>query len=130
MSSEFDYSIVTTLVFLTGALSLTVWMGKVIKTLGANFLKDAYTEPEEEKSVTTIVDIAQITYYFITLGTILAKASNKFSVDSWGDAIRSGLGEIGYTMFGVGTITLIIWGGLAFVRNTKKNDKLPKQPWE
>ena len=126
----FDYSIITTIVFLGGALGLTFWMGKAITTQGANFLKEAYTEPEDEKSVETIVGIAQITYYFITLGVILAKAANKFSVDSWGDAIRSALGEIGYTMFGIGFIALIIWACLAFVRKTKKTDKLPKQPWE
>ena len=130
LEAGFDYSIITTLVFLTGALSLTLWMGKAIKTQGTNFLKDAYSEPEEEKSVVTIVGIAQITYYFITLGTILAKASTKFSVDSWGDAIRCALGEIGYTMFGVGMIALIIWACLAFVRKSKKTEKLPKQPWE
>ena len=62
----FDYSIITTIVFLGGALGLTFWMGKAITTQGANFLKEAYTEPEDEKSVETIVGIAQITYYFIT----------------------------------------------------------------
>ncbi len=97
-----NYSIISTLVYLTLATGITLYVGRVLRLNGMPFLKDAFADsPDLAKSVNVLLNVG---FYLVSLGII--GGSLKYNLTA-----ETALEGINITAYRLG-IELLILGGL------------------